>query len=298
VLVVSAVMAGLVPAIDTGTRQGWFGSRRDQKQSDGTRRPFACRVRAPKHVDGRAKPGHDVWGSSAGLSAGLRHTSVARARLGAAAVQRPCKYAQGTWFALVCAADTVHGRGESEALATGAARSGSALDVWPLKYAQDTWLPLVCAAEGKQGSEESDSLSTAADCAASDVCPLVEERATLLAGGWASGGLADAGLTCRWGWGCDGGVGGLPVGGMTSTAGADETAGEDEEAVGAVAALWAVEGGVMDVSAVVDGLPAKESQPTAPATARTASVARAATRRRRGADRCLRGASGFLTSTK
>ena len=120
VLVVSAVMAGLVPAIDTGTRQGWFGSRRDQKQSDGTRRPFACRVRAPKHVDGRAKPGHDVWGSSAGLSAGLRHTSVARARLSAAAVQRPCKYAQGTWFAFVCAAETVHGRGESEALSTGA----------------------------------------------------------------------------------------------------------------------------------------------------------------------------------
>jgi hypothetical protein len=278
----------------------WFGRRHDQQRSDGTRRPFACRVRAPKHVDGRDKPGNDVWGSSAGLTAGLRHTSVARARLSAAAVQRPCKYAQGTWFALVCAAETVQGRGESEALSTGEGCSGSALDGWPRKYAQDTWLPLVCAAEGKQGCEASDPPSTAADCAASELdgWPLVEERATLLAGGWASGGLANVGLTCRWGWECDGGVGGLPVGGMTSTAGADETAGSDEEAVGAVAALWAVEGGVVDVSAVVEGLPAKESQPTAPARARTARVARAATRRRRGADRCLRGASGFLTSTK
>jgi hypothetical protein len=78
--------------------------------------------------DGRDKPSHDVWGSSAGLSAGLRHTSVARVRLSAAAVQRPRKYAQGTWFAFVCAAETVQGRGESEALSTGAGCSGSALD--------------------------------------------------------------------------------------------------------------------------------------------------------------------------
>ena len=102
---------------------------------------------------------------------------------------------------------------------------------------------------------------------------------------------------------------------MTSTA-----AGPGEEAAGVVEKLWVVEdgvvealwvveggvveelcvveGGVVDEFAVVEGLPAKESQPTAPATTRMASVARAATRRRRGADRCLSGSSGLPTSTK
>lgn len=170
-----------------------------------------------------------------------------------------------------------------------------------------------CAAETKQDCVDSDALSADADCVGSELDgrPLAEERTTFFAVGWGSGWLADGGFTSRWVWVCEGLVGWLPAAGMVSTVVAGkEAVGVSEavavtEAVGvsdAVAVAEAV--GVVDAGAVVDefvvveGLPAIKSQPTAPATTRIASMARGATSRRWGANRCFSRLAGLATSTK